>query len=421
MTSIFKSSLLLLASTLLTAATPTEEMEWESTSGHKTIGKALSVHNENVQLQLKNGKKVNVPLNRLTQKNQDFLKKHFNLKDPVVKMLEGSGAETAKLEQEMGKVLGPITTPDGSNYLLYIPTTLKQGRKAPLLFITSSGGGKKKIIEPLAQGAELTGSIMAMSMESKNRVAVGINHKHCANAINHIKENLPIDEDQIYFTGSSGGAAMAFINSSSIKAAGVMPNVGYVPSGFKVSGDNFFIITGAKDYNRYTSASANARFGEKAIHRLFPGGHSHCPPWIRIEGMLWLNGRYLAKNKDKHPEQAADYEASMLKWMADLKETHRAYYFGRFLLDEYEIQGVAKTHLEGMMKEWETDSENVRYYKGIMAIDELSKTHFSKIGGGSQKKHLDKELSKETLKVKDKFIGAPEVEELLQMLSEKTV
>lgn len=411
-----------LASALFAFATPTEWMTWKSTGGHETKAKALGVRSGKVQLQLENGKKVTVPMAKLIEENRVFLKKHFKIKDPVDIMLEGSGQPAAtSIDLELGKLLGPITTPDGSNYLLYIPKSLKEGRQAPLLFITSSGGGKKKIIEPLAQGAELTGTIMAMSMESKNKVASMTNHQHCANAIHHIKETLPIDEKQIYFTGGSGGAAMAFINSSKIKAAGVMPNVGYIPDGFEVTGDHFYIIGGAKDYNRYTSASANAFFGKKAIHRLFAGGHSNCPAWIRIEGMLWLNGRFLAQHKNEFPEQAADYEASMLKWMAEIKEVHRAYYFGRFLIDEYKIEGVAKSHLEGMMKEWESDPNNVRYYEGIMAIDKLSKENFSKFGGGSRQKHLDNDLSKEVLKVKQQYLGVPEVEELLQMFSEKSV
>lgn len=57
--------------------------------------------------------------------------------------------------------------------------------------------------------------------------------------------------------------------------------------------------------------------------------------------MTWLNGRYLADNKSKSTltDARLDWEAAMIEWINGMKatEAHRAYYWARFLQDDYKI------------------------------------------------------------------------------------
>ena len=79
---------------------------------------------------------------------------------------------------------------------------------------------------------------------------------------------------------------------------------------------------GATDFNRYLSAAAADAAGERGFHRIYAGGHSDPPPWIRDEAMTWLNGRYLqAKKTDRNfADERLDWEASMLAWLLGKRE-----------------------------------------------------------------------------------------------------
>ena len=88
----------------------------------------------------------------------------------------------------------------------------------------------------------------------------------------HLIGSLPVDPQRVYFTGGSGGGAMSFYNAARIPSAGAMPHIGYIPDDTTLKGGDFFVINGATDYNRYTSAAAVKSFGKNAIHRFFVGG-----------------------------------------------------------------------------------------------------------------------------------------------------
>ena len=88
---------------------------------------------------------------------------------------------------------------------------------------------------------------------------------------------------------------MTFYNASKMKAAGGMPHIGYIPQEVSAPSGHFFVINGTTDYNRYVSAQAVKILGKNAIHRFFVGAHQLGPDWLCKEGMVWLNGKYLAK------------------------------------------------------------------------------------------------------------------------------
>jgi hypothetical protein len=89
-------------------------------------------------------------------------------------------------------------------YLLYLPGTLKKDRRAPWLFYTYSGGGCKGLRTKITETAELSGWVLAMSIESGNDYT-GSNLGLCAIAVKYSLKMLPVDDDRLDFTGNSGG------------------------------------------------------------------------------------------------------------------------------------------------------------------------------------------------------------------------
>lgn len=75
--------------------------------------------------------------------------------------------------------------------------------------------------------AELTGMVIAGSVENSNRR----DHRLIVNStdacINHINETLPVAKSRMFFTGGSGGGARTFIFAEKYAAdcAGAMPYV----------------------------------------------------------------------------------------------------------------------------------------------------------------------------------------------------
>ncbi len=405
-------------------AAPTEKRVWHSLSGHKTEAIALKVSAGIVYLKKSNGRVVKVKMKLLTEADQEFLNKHFELNEAVVDDAnpKASGSEAATgLPLPAGQLSGPIDA-EGSHYYVYIPKTLKKGRKASLLFYThSGGGGKGKLIKRLADAAETLGWIMAISVESSNKGRQ--NGIHVAHCLNHILETLPVDKNRIHYSGNSGGAAMAFINTNIMKAFGVMPNVGYIPQGFSVKAKVIYGMGGGYDYNRYLTAYAVSKFKRNGFHRMSPKGHGVGPSDHYMDGMIWMHCKYLKMGKASSDEKE-DFEASIINWMNNLKSTNpkRAYSTACIVRDVYKISGANAKLNDAIIKELSADKTNQLYHEGLLDINELSRKRLAKLGkgGNSLKKHFCKEAAKAAEKLKVKYQGVEEIIEVLNAIMKKT-
>jgi len=410
-------------------AAPTEKREWNTTSGHKTEAIALKVENGKVYLKKSSGKIIPVKLSLLTDADQIFLKKHFELNEEEAAEKEadaspeGSGKASADgLAHPVGELSGPIIA-NGSNYYVYVPKTLKQGRKASLLFYThSGGGGKGQLIKQFADAAETLGWVMAISVESKN--GNGENSKHVANCLKHILQTLPVDEDRIHYSGNSGGAAMAFVNSSNKRAFGIMPNIGYIPQGVDVKAKVVYGMGGGNDYNRYLTAYAADKFKKNGFHRMSPKGHGGGPADHYMDGMIWMHCKYMDMGKPTSDEKK-DFEALIISWLNKLKATNpkRAYHNACVVRDVYEISGDGAKQNNAIIKELSADKSNVLYYEGLLDIDELSGKKLAELGesGGSKMKHFSKEAAKAAEKLKKKYEAVKEIIDVLDAIMKKTV
>lgn len=407
--------------TFLNAA-PTEKREWSTSSGHKTEAVALKFENGLVHLKKSNGSVVKLKISLLSEADQTFLKDHFKIDEESAKALpEGSGAASAEgLPYPVGKISGPIEF-RGSNYYLYLPKTLKKGRKASLLFYThSTGGGKGELIKVLTDAAETLGWVMAISVESSNAGAKN-NQKHVSNCLDHILKTLPVDEERIHYTGNSGGASRAFYNTGIKKAFGVMPNVGYIPYDFEPKTKVVYALGGGNDYNRYLTAIAAHEYGDHGFHRMSSGGHGPSPADFYIDGMIWMHCKYL-KMKNPRRDEKEDFEFSIIKWMNKLKATDpkRAYSTACIVRDIYKISGSNAALNNDLIIELSKDETNVLYHEGLSDIDELSEKTL-RISGGTRRKHFSKDAAKLAEKLKLKYKSVKEIMVILNAIIKKTV
>lgn len=397
-----------------------EAREWKSVTGSTVSATAISADNGQVRLKRPDGTILTVPIDKLSAEDQAHLRELF----PNGQESGARKTITDGLAHPVGKVVGPLDAGGGSTYFLYIPTTLREGRKAPLLHFNGSGGGNAGTVSKHIEGAELNGWIVVANVESRNGPDHPVrNHEHAENTVKHAIATLPVDDERVYFTGGSGGGAMSFYNAARIKSAGAMPHIGYIPQETTLKSGHYFVISGTTDYNRYVSAAAVDKIGKNAIHRFFVGPHHEGPVWLCTEGMTWLNAQYLIKNQRDsflHDERI-DFETSILTWCAKLAETepHRAYYWCDFLKNEFKISFRNQAQCDALLKTLAADSKNPAYVEGLKAISDFSKRHYTGLDG-SQFNHTTPKLEKASEKLAETFAGIPMIEEIARALGRQT-
>jgi len=343
------------------------------------------------------------------------------------KSVKDSGMPCVKggLTHNIGEVAGPIDTGDGSHYFLYIPKSLKEGRKAPLLHFNGSGGGSAASLARYIAGAEANGWIVVANVESRNEQSTEQNHEYAKNVVAHAIGSLPVDPARVYFAGNSGGGAMSFYNSARIPSIGAMPEIGYIPKDTQPAKGHYFVINGTNDFNRYTSSNAVASIGANAIQRFFVGGHDDAPDWLCAEGMAWLNGKYLAEKKqDKnHAAECLDYEASMIRWIVSLEKgaPYRAYYWCLFLRDDYGIAGPNSAALSPVTARLATNPACIRYVKGLAAISEFTAKYYAPLGRNSRPHHITPEIETSAKILAEEFTGVPMIEDIIAALGKPSV
>lgn len=416
-----KFLLLFLVSLLsLAAAEPTEVREWTSSVGSKIEGKAMSLSEGKVTLKTTAGRTLVLPLAKLSKEDGEFLLEHFKpepVKAPIF--------EAPVLDYPLGEVVGPIQASDDSSYFLYLPKSLAAGADAPLFFFTGPNPSKKKTLERFISAAELTGMVLAASVESKNQTnAFEINNGHTKNCLKHIKKSLPVDVERVFFSGTSGGGATSLYNASTIKCLGALPYIAYIPDGSSPPKKGFYYLaSGAWDYNRYSSAGAAKKFKNRATHRMYSGGHTMGNSAIAEEGVIWLYTRHIYEKRSDFPEEATRFEVRLSAFLSELSEKNSqlAYFWTDHLLNLCEASGPVRPIIERLHSKLGSDPANVRYLAGRVALDNFSENVFAPVDGkGSLSEHTTPKIQKAAQELVNEYSDTPEIKEIAEELLKKT-
>ncbi|MBC8002782.1 MAG: hypothetical protein H7X97_09355 [Opitutaceae bacterium] len=418
--------LLMIVSLPTLKSQPTEVRQWHASSGHETQARALSATATAVKLELPSGKTFELPLEKLIAADREFILKRFNVVLPKVGDPQRSTDALIQAEGQTwppGKISGPVESAPGSHYYIYLPKSLRAGRKAPLLHFNGSGGGNPEQMQRYLAGCESFGWILVASVESKNNTTFVVNSRHAANNIAMLRATPLVDARRIYFTGQSGGGAMSWWNALELDGAGTLPSIGYIPFEIKVTKGHHFILHGATDYNRYLGGRAAAQFGKDAFYRMHPGGHNYPKEeYIIREGIGWLTGKYLAANSGNSSlaGERLDYEAAMIDWIRQLseKDPGLAYHLGEFMVSTYRVSGKNATLLDGIVSKLRQSPGNVVYEEGVQAIHEFGVKEFGSfqyVGSMNGKNH--EAHAKTALRLAEKYKGDPFVEETLREMA----
>jgi hypothetical protein len=411
------------------AAEPSPARKWRSTSGHETQASAIAATAAAVTLELPSGKKVNIPLEKLLPEDRDFALKHFGVVPPKLGDVQRSTDPPLPKEglaHPLGEISGQVESAPGSHYHIYLPKSLRVGRKAPVLHFNGSGGGSPGEMKRYVEGCDRFGWILVASVESHNRTHGEINLRHAENNIKSLRADPLVDPKRIYFTGQSGGGAMSWWNTVNLNGAGTMPAIGYIPPEVTVRKGHHFILGGASDYNRYHGGRAATQVGKNGFYRIYPGGHSFPKDHaILHEGIGWLTGKYLAANKAEGDlaGERLDYEAAMIDWIRELSagEPWLACYLGEMLVDTYGISGRNGDVLKGILSDLKKSPQNVAFAEGVRAIHEFGVKDYGSYGftGDARGRNNDTHV-RALQKITEKYAGVVFVEDTLREMATPT-
>jgi len=225
-TRLFPTLLLPIILTLMTqllSAQPSENAwrTWTSQSGTQLEAQFMSHDEKTVTLKRKNNEKtLTLKIRQLSEADQKLiatLPEEFEAKGET--SIAGIDAEPGKTSAEIKCVKSPKWS-----YFIYLPQQFHTGKKWPIWFITSAGGGKGGgALSRYKKGADRLGCILALSEQSKN------NFDDSDDAMEAMADDvygrLPVIEKLGFSTGMSGGSRMAYLLAERDKnISGILPH-----------------------------------------------------------------------------------------------------------------------------------------------------------------------------------------------------
>lgn len=187
--------------------------QWASSDGRMLEGRFIKSTDSAVTLKLKDGRLVDVPLNRLAEADAKIVRS-------LAARVEGEAQRQAGLKggpyfEHLTGAWEKMTAEDGLKYHFFAGTKLKPDRQYPLCIYlhgsSNTGSGLEKR-EPGANGfAESTiygenpSFIIAPEAPEGTKSFKEISARVFA-LIDHLCSHLPVDRDRIYVTGYSMGS-----------------------------------------------------------------------------------------------------------------------------------------------------------------------------------------------------------------------
>ncbi len=396
-----------------------EMRAWRSRDGSQTLQAQYVAIRDNDTVVLRSGEKQNhhVPIAKLSPEDQDYL-----FEAETRKALGGTAEKIEGLAYRQGEILGPLEALDGSSFYLYVPKSLAHDRAVPLMLYTGPTGGKMLHIRGLIKGAEVTGWIVAVVVESDYYNSVDVNRGICNSVVQTLLDTAPVDPRRLYFAGFSAGASVSYYNEKKWKACGLIPMSTYIPPSLDPPSCDTVIISGGSDFNRYTSAWARGQIGAKAVHRFHGEGHKTAPPWMMHEAMALLETRWLQSNPYTRQQEKNRFIYSMINWIDEFKdrEPHRAYYWVRMLKDTLRLNVLQRAKLDPLFEQLNQSEQNRLYVNGLDALDRLSLSFLSTVTRESRLNYKDDALTVACIPLLQTYQHTPVIKDALLALCTPT-
>ncbi len=272
----------------------------------------------------------------------------------------------------------------------------------------------------MAEGAEICGWIVACSVESRNGLPDADYPMHTDRCLKSLFATLPIDQEQVYFTGNSGGARTAYTSSKRVKSAGVLAVIAGGQEDELSKSLNYYMISGSTDYNRYDTSHSFAAVRKNSALRFHPGPHEDGPGWMVIEGMVWLQAAWYEKAQAP-PAQRAAFEDAAATWVKGLKTSapQRAAWWADFF--KTRLTGPRKTEIAALAAELTAVPENASYIKGIAELEEFADTVLAKEGPYYKPGHTTPEIQRKADKILQDHVNTPWINEIATELKKPVV
>jgi len=406
---------------VLHAAEPTEERNWTSVAGTTLTASAVAMKDSIVAFETPAGKTIKVPLSKLVAADRQLLTEHFREKTP-------EAIPPEDLPHPLGEQAGPVQASSKSSYFIYLPTTLSTDVKAPILMWTNSGRSSARHVKLFQRAAELTGMVISVNVEAKNLKTtistVETNWAHASACLEDMEENLPVDMDRVFFSGSSGGGASAFYNASKLKrCAGAFPMIGYIPLDCQPRKKGYYYISGgARDPNRYLCGTAAKNLGDHAIHRMHAGAHNNPKEEGVFEGIVWLYTRELYANREGRNAEIARFEDRFHAWLTGklADSPHLAHFWTDHLLNTCEITGLARERFVQIHEETSKDDANIRYLDAYLKLQEFSTKYYATVRKETPIGHTSSKIEQAAELLAQEITGVPELGDVAKELGGKT-
>ncbi len=416
--------LLLFMSSLLQAL-EFEVREWRSTAGTTLSASFVKLTGDDVFL-LREGRRkpMKVKLSQLSSEDQAHVEELLEL---IEKESRG-GTEISGIDAMPGQISGQIKCANDEqwSYHVYLPTSFHTGKKWPVWFVMSPGGGVNGgPINRYISGAERLECIVVASVESKN--GFKLSHRATSAMVQDVYDRFPVSESLGFTSGMSGGSRMAYITAESeaqiagVLACGSGRGVYLEDNTFRSAklrrSTYVYSLIGTNCFNRSEAARSHIAFPKDFRLRYFPGKHVWAKTPYLDEGMARVYGEALKNSKDSTLDAHRQrYGKTMRKWMLELKEEQpwEAYEWVKFL-SEFPASARVKDDAKSLVSELKDDPRVTRAAEADKTIWRFINKHFSEYISSAEAKKTNPVLEAEAKKLSEEFSGLPHAELLLKL------
>ena len=271
---------------LLTTSIASETRTWTSRMGSTIEARLISIQADKLELEMENGRQLKIKTSDLSEADQAQL--------PEI-LVEFYGQEIPGIDAQPGKISPAISCQNAEwTYHAYLPTSFHLGKKWPVWFIMSAGGGKGgQALNRYIRGAESLQAILIIPVESKNGFYTS--PQVCNETAEDVYDRFPVAKRFAFSSGMSGGSRNAYLlsernrNISGVLACGSGDGVYHEDQSFKrckLRSDVYvYSLMGATCFNRTGAYECHARFPDHFRLRYFPGKHVWAGAELIEEGM----------------------------------------------------------------------------------------------------------------------------------------